>query len=93
MQNIPTLTTKEFRDNLAEILEKVAIGKEKFLISKFGKEKALIVPVDKFQKSTTTKEVSLPGFGIWKKRKEIKNSASWITKLRAKQSFRKKISG
>jgi len=93
MQNIPTVTTKEFRDNLAEILERVAIGRQKFLISKFGKEKALIIPVDKFQKSTTPKGVPLPGFGIWKKRKDIKNGTSWVTKLRAKQSFRRKISG
>ena len=39
------ITTKQLRDNLAEILEKVAIGRQSFQIMKFGKVKAKMIPV------------------------------------------------
>ena len=93
MQNVSNLTTKEFRDNLAEILEKVAIGKQKFLISKFGKKKALLIPADEFKEDIVSKKTPLPGFGIWTKRKNFKNSSLWVSKLRNEQSLRQKISG
>lgn len=89
MQNLQVITTKELRDNLSEILEKVAIGKQNFLVSKFGKKKALIVPVVSDFMAKKIDLTKLSAFGIWAKRKEIKNSTAWTAKLRAKQSQRK----
>ncbi len=94
MQNLQTISTKELRDNLAEILEKVAIGKQAFLVSKFGKEKAMVVPVASPAKIVVKKEktslANHPACGIWKTRKDIKNPVEWVSKLRIKQSLRLK---
>ncbi|MGB9706713.1 MAG: type II toxin-antitoxin system prevent-host-death family antitoxin [Microgenomates group bacterium] len=96
MQNLQPLSTKELRDNLAEVLERVAIGKESFLVSKFGKEKALLIPVGALnnkQKSNKQKRgkrnlKNLSFYGIWKNRKEMKNSSLWVLKMRKRQSLR-----
>jgi antitoxin (DNA-binding transcriptional repressor) of toxin-antitoxin stability system len=45
MQNIQTISTKELRDNLSEILEKVAVGGQSFVVYKFGRKKAILNPV------------------------------------------------
>jgi len=91
MQNLQLISTKELRDNLSEVLERVAIGRQNFLVSKFGKKKALIVPViaDLSLKKIDFKQLS--AFGVWKKRADIKNASAWTTKLRAKQSQRKSL--
>lgn len=94
MQNLQVISTKELRDNLAEILEKVAIAKQSFLVSKFGKEKALIIPVISPVKTLTSKRekrlVDHPACGIWQQRKDMKNPAEWVSKLRIRQSLRLK---
>lgn len=94
MQNLQLISTKELRDNLAEVLEKVAIGRQSFLVSKFGREKALIVPVISPVKTPTNKgEKRLadhPACGIWQERKDMENPAEWVSKLRIKQSLRLK---
>lgn len=89
MQNLKIITTKELRDNLSEILERVAIGKQNFLVSKFGKKKALIVPLASDFPLKTADFSKLSAFGVWKKRIDIKNSNIWTSKLRTKQSKRK----
>jgi len=89
MQNLEEISTKELRDNLAEILEKVAIGQQAFLVSKFGKKKALIVPITDRKTSRKRRNLrNLPAYGMWKDRKEMKDSAVWVSKIREKQSFR-----
>lgn len=90
MKNLQIISTKELRDNLAEILEKVAIGKESYIISKFGRKKALITPVSSFLGQKKTKFKNLSAFGLWEKRADIKDSNVWVSKLRTKQSQRKK---
>jgi antitoxin (DNA-binding transcriptional repressor) of toxin-antitoxin stability system len=42
--NYQTVSIKETRDNLAELIERVAIGGEVFAITKFGKTKGFVVP-------------------------------------------------
>ena len=92
MQNLQLISTKELRDNLAEILEKVAIAKQSFLVSKFGREKALIVPVvadtEKEEEKTKKNLRNLAACGMWKDREDIKNSVAWISNLRRKQNLR-----
>jgi len=90
MQNLQTISTTKLRDNLAEVLERVAIGKQSFLVSKFGNKKALLVPVSD-QKASFTKDLkSLSAYGMWKSRKDIKDSTEWVDKLRKKESNREK---
>ena len=39
------ISVKDTRNNLAELLEQVAISKRQFVITKFGKPKARLVPM------------------------------------------------
>jgi len=92
MQNLQVISTKELRDNLAEVLERVAIAKQTFLVSKFGREKVMIVPVI-YPVMTPAREerrslADHPACGIWNKREEMKDPVKWVSKLRIKQSLR-----
>jgi len=40
-----SLSIQETRNNLAEVIERVAIAGDKFIVTKFGKAKAIIVPL------------------------------------------------
>jgi prevent-host-death family protein len=93
MQTTHPITTKELRDNLAEILERVAIGKQTFIVSKFGRQKAKIVPLSskaeeggETAKKTDLRKSSF--YGMWKDRADMKDSATWVSELRKKQSLR-----
>lgn len=86
---INNISTKELRDNLSEILEKVAIGKQTFLVSKFGREKVLIIPSENTkQKPKKIDFAKLDTYGMWKNRKDMENTAEWVSKMRTKQSNR-----
>lgn len=81
------ISIKDTRDKLADIINQVAFGNDVFIITKFGKPKAMIVPVDTTeQRKNTLDEV----FGLWKDRKDIKNTAEWVRKLRTRMSLRKR---
>lgn len=92
MQNLEEISTKELRDNLAEVLEKVAIGQQTFLVSKFGRKKAMIVPIANVVGTNRKKQKrdlrNLSAYGMWKDRREMKDSVAWVSKLRERQSFR-----
>ena len=77
-----TITIKETRNNLAEIIEKVAVGNKTFIITKFGKAKAQLVPVSK-SVTPTKKRRDFPGFGMWANRRDMQDSAKWATKIRS----------
>lgn len=90
MQTLQSISTKDLRDNLAEILERVAIGNEGFIVSKFGKEKALIIPAvaQKTLEATRSEVKKLPIYGMWKERQEMTDSAAWTKNLRVQESLR-----
>lgn len=91
MQTLQNISTKELRDNLAEVLEKVAIGGQSFVVSKFGRKKAMLVPVDKADEVERKGKRDLrllTAFGVWKNRKDITDSAAWVANLRRTQSLR-----
>lgn len=75
---------------MSEILEKVAVGEQTFIVYKFGRKKAIINPP--FTKTKMKKKKidfsKLPAYGIWKDRKDMRNSAAWVRKLREKNSRR-----
>lgn len=82
-----TLSIKDTRAKLADVVNQVAIAGDSFIITKFGKPKAIIVPF--------TEEKSVRGnfdevFGAWKTRKDITNTARWVRELRTKISLRLK---
>jgi len=85
-----SVSIKELRDNLAQLIEEVAIAKKRIEITKFGKIKAAIVPIleKPIKDEKKVDWTKLPAFGAWKDRKDIKNSAEWVAKMRKKWSTR-----
>lgn len=83
-----TLSIKDIRNNLAEVINKVAIAGDEFVITKFGQPKAMIVPIS--NKKTLVGKFD-ETFGAWKDRKDIKDSGKWVRNLRRKLSLRQKL--
>lgn len=80
------LSIKDTRNRLAEVVNQVAAAGEVFVITKFGKPKAMIVPIpNKTLKSISGIEES---FGSWRKRSDIKETNTWVIRLRTKMSKR-----
>lgn len=79
MQTIPI---KETRERLADLINQVEVGGKQFIITKFGKPKAMLVPVWDDRKRKSSKAKKLPGFGIWKDREDMKDPDVWVRNLR-----------
>ena len=87
--NYKTISIKEARNRFSEIIEKAALVGDSFLVTKFGKPKALIISADVLAEKKTSKlQVLAETAGLWADRKEIVNSAVWIAKKRQKESSR-----
>lgn len=80
------LSIKDTREKLADVVNRVAISGDVFIITKFGKAKAMIVPVSQANIADTTGIEE--SFGGWARRKDIKNSSRWAAELRTKMSAR-----
>ena len=80
-----TLSIKDTRDKLADVVNQVAVAGDVFVITKFGQPKAMIVPISQVKAQKSVLEET---FGAWKDRGDIKDSAKWVAKLRAKMSNR-----
>lgn len=66
-----TISIKETRNSLATIIETVALTKEEYVITKFGKPKAVIVPIEDVNNSSESRIKALDEtFGMWKDRKD-----------------------
>jgi len=57
MNGLKPISTTDLRDNLAQVLEQVAIAKKSYIVSKFGKKKALIIPPSSFSDKKEIKEI------------------------------------
>lgn len=84
---VKTLTVKEARNRFSEIIERAAIGGDVFVITKFGKQKAVIAPPSKVRNGSIsvfkTKQETLQAYltrtaGMWRGRKDMKDGASWV---------------
>jgi len=79
------VSIKDVRDKLADIIARVEMTGDKVIITKFGKPRAMIVPL------SNEKAVKIDlseSFGAWKNRKDIKNTAKWVREMRDKTSLR-----
>lgn len=80
------VTIQDARNDLANLVAQTAIAGRQFVITKFGKPSAMLVPV---KKKPNKKLAALDAaFGIWKDRKDIKDTAQWVADLRTKMSLR-----
>lgn len=50
------VSIKELRDSLADIIDQVAIGGKRFIITKYGKPRAMITPLSDLQKTKALTE-------------------------------------
>ena len=72
MSYAQSISVKDFRNNLSSIIEEVAIGKKNYTITKFGKEKVAIIPIDQVRKAKYIKNIAKSRvFGMWEDRKDI----------------------
>lgn len=86
--NYKSFSIKQTRENLAELVEKAALTKSSFIITKFGKPKAAIVPLSEDMLPKNQKKLRTQAKGLWKDRTDMKNSADWVSNLRQKQNQR-----
>lgn len=79
MQTIPI---KQTRAQLADLINQVVVTGQSFVITRFGKPSAMLVPVDNQQLAVRQDKRVIPGFGIWAKRSDIRSGAFWVAKQR-----------
>lgn len=84
---IQTISIKDTRNNLANIISRVEMAGDEIVITKFGKPRARLVPVSKVKSGVGAFDEV---FGLWKNRKDIKNTAQWVRNLRRKISLRQR---
>lgn len=83
-----TLSIKDARNSLADIVSRVEMRGEEIVITKFGKPRAMLVPIESRKlKLGNFDEV----FGAWKGRADIKDTAKWVRDLRTKISLRERV--
>lgn len=82
-----TLSIKDARNNLADIVSRVEMTGDEIVITKFGKPRVMLVPV-------VNRKLALGSFdevfGVWKSRSDIKDTGKWVKNLRTKISLRQK---
>ncbi len=83
---IQNISIKDTRNKLADIVNQVEIGKDIFVVTKFGKPKAMIVPVS--QSKLLNDSGIEESFGVWGKRNDMKDSTKWVRNIRTKLSVR-----
>ena len=83
-----TIPIKETRANLADLINQVAVGGTSFIITKFGKPKAMLVPVLSDVNRRSGRSRKLPGFCIWAKREDMKDPDKWVRKIRSQWNRR-----
>ena len=82
-----TITVQDARNNLADIINQVALKGKAFVITKFGSPKAMVIPI---AKTKGDKDNAIDAtFGAWSHRKDIKDTGKWVSQLRTKMSIRK----
>lgn len=89
MNGFQTFSIRETRAQLSDIVNQVAFGHKTFVITKFGKPKAIISRADATQiVATGGKKANLPGFGLWADRVEMRDAGAWVEKQRKQWSSR-----
>ena len=88
MNGLQTFSIRETRAQLSDIINQVSVANRSFVITKFGKPKAMIVPARTNKAKKRTYKGLEASFGAWKDRTDIKDSAKWVADLRHKMSNR-----
>lgn len=88
--NYTVVSLKDARDRFSELIERAALVKEAFMVTKFDHPKAMIVPVEeKFLSEKQSSREALNNFiGIWKNRRDIADGGRWVSNRRKLESLR-----
>jgi len=82
-----TLSIKDARNSLADIVSRVEMTGDEIIITKFGKPRVMVVP---FKEKESLSDILDESFGMWKDREDIKDTAIWVKNLRNKTALRQK---
>lgn len=91
MNGLQTVSIRETRNQLSELVNLVAIANKKFVITKFGKPKAMILPIseqENLRLQRARAKTLEKTFGMWADRTDIKDSAEWVAEKRKNWSER-----
>ena len=74
------ITTKDLRNQLASVVDRVSQRGESFVVTKFGKPKAVIRPISKFEEMPDEKAALIlrESYGSWKNRPDAATLAEQI---------------
>ena len=92
IMNYTSISVKDTRENLADIIDRAFIGGERFLVTKFNKPKVIISSFKDSAIANNKKEINqvLSQYqGIWKDRKDITDTKKWVRNLRLKNETRR----
>ena len=73
-----TATAKDLRQKTSELLDSVRQG-QKVVITYRGKQIAVLAPLDR----VAHKALTPIGFGMWRRRKDMRDVKRWLGRLRA----------
>lgn len=85
--SITKLSIKAMRNQLADVVARAELSGEFFIITKFGKPKAAVVPLSFLKVENGERQAGLiqalsASSGIWKHRRDMRDSAKWVTAQR-----------
>jgi prevent-host-death family protein len=78
-----TATAKDLRQKTSELLDNVRRGRE-VVITYRGKQVAVLAPLDRM----THKELTPTAFGMWRRRRDMRDVKRWLDSRRASRSPR-----
>lgn len=75
---MPTATAKDLRQRTSALLDSVRRGQE-VVITYRGKRIAVLAPLDRI----TRKELTPTAFGMWRRRRDMRDASRWLDSRRA----------
>ena len=87
--NYTVVSLKEARDRFSELIERAALVRETFMVTKFDRPKAMIVPVEEelSEKKQSGRDALNNFIGIWKNRRDIIDGSRWVSHPRKFESL------
>lgn len=88
--NLTTIPLKDARQRFSELVDRAALVRESFVVTKFDKPKAMIVPIPmrlNVRKGDRRQGITAL-IGLWKDRTDIDNTARWVATRRRQESRR-----
>jgi len=91
IMNYTSISVKDTRNNLADIIDRAFLGGERFLVTKFNKPKVVITSFKDSQFINNKEKINniLAKYeGIWKDREDIPDTKKWTENLRLNNETR-----